>query len=563
MRFVHLVCILAAAVLLGTARPVAGQLISPGKLSSVHAAYEGVTNCTNCHKLGQRGVDPDRCLGCHTPLKTRIDRRSGYHGRLDDIACGTCHKDHYGRDFAIVRFDTTRFDHAESGYALRGAHDTAACRSCHKASLVADRAVIEFKAPAGALDRTFLGLSTVCSGCHESDNPHGTQFGSKVCSECHGETGWKPVSGFDHAASRYPLTGRHTEVACASCHKPQPEGRPTPYRGVAFAQCSACHGDPHAGRLGTVCSSCHVTRGWQPEATGSFESTFDHARTGFALVGVHATVACATCHHEGTSTSATVRLTFPRGSGTRTYRVPDHETCASCHKDVHAGDFPQRQQTGNCTDCHGQVEWSPSLFDPVRHALQSRFPLEGAHLAVPCSDCHNGPVSEGAHVFARSDLACLSCHAEDDPHGGQFAVDGVPAACSTCHGTDEWKLPDFDHSRTRFVLEGRHSTVACTACHKSVDEQAPVPWRGLSTVCASCHADVHQAQFEPRTCDTCHDTSAFRMASFDHDRTRFKLDGAHAAVACTACHATEISPDGTPFVRFRPLDTRCTACHRS
>lgn len=563
MRRAILAILLGAVGLLGPARPVAGQLISPGKLASAHAAYEGVSNCTSCHKLGQRGVDAGRCLDCHAPLKARIERRQGYHGRLDDTACGTCHKDHYGRDFAIVRFDTTRFDHAEAGYVLRGAHRATSCRSCHKASLLADRAVIEFQARAGALDRTFLGLATICAGCHESDNPHGGQFGTAACADCHAESDWKPKPGFDHARTRYPLTGRHVGVACASCHKPQAAGVPIPFRGLGFGQCSSCHADPHAGRLGSACSSCHATRGWQPESADSFEATFDHSRTGFPLVGVHASAACASCHRAGASASVTVSLAFPRAGGTRTYPVPAHESCASCHADVHAGDLPRRGATGACTDCHGQEGWTPSRFDPFRHASETRFPLEGAHLAVPCADCHTEPARQGSHAFARADLECASCHAGDDPHGGQFRVDGMPTACSACHTVDAWTLPGFDHSATRFALDGRHATIPCGACHKADDPTAPVPWRGLSTACASCHTDVHRAQFEPRTCDSCHDTSAFHLASFNHGTTRFPLDGAHATVACAACHATETAPDGTPFVRFRPLDTRCAACHRS
>ncbi len=53
-----------------------GSLLTPGDLCSAHARYEGVSNCTKCHKLGV-GVPDEKCLECHVKLAKRI-RKPGH-----------------------------------------------------------------------------------------------------------------------------------------------------------------------------------------------------------------------------------------------------------------------------------------------------------------------------------------------------------------------------------------------------------------------------------------------------------------------------------------------------
>jgi hypothetical protein len=73
--------------------------------------------------------------------------------------------------------------------------------------------------------------------------------------------------------------------------------------------------------------------------------------------------------------------------------------------------------------------------------------------------------------------------------------------------------------------------------------------------------DPHQRQFGERGCEQCHDTRSFRIAAFDHSRTRYPLDGAHIRVSCAACHRTESAADGKRFTRYLPLRSECSACH--
>ena len=60
-------------------------------------------------------------------------------------------------------------------------------------------------------------------------------------------------------------------------------------------------------------------------------------------------------------------------------------------------------------------------------------------------------------------------------------------------------------------------------------------------------------------CARCHVTADWLAENFDHDRdSGFALRGAHATVACRACHE---APAGEPLVVFRPLAGECAACH--
>ena len=92
-----------------------------------------------------------------------------------------------------------------------------------------------------------------------------------------------------------------------------------------------------------------------------------------------------------------------------------------------------------------------------------------------------------------------------------------------------------------------------------------VRFAGLSLACESCHKDPHVGQFKSAAgsvaCDRCHTTTDVRATRFDHNRdSAYPLDGAHAKVACAACHPTEKRGD-LAFVRYKPLGKACKDCH--
>lgn len=529
-RFALAICIVAY----GPAAPAArAQVVSPGPLTRAHAQLEGLRSCTRCHELRQPGASRDRCLACHTPLRDRIARGVGLHGRMAERDCGSCHKEHVGRGADIVRFDPDAFRHAETGFELRGAHAAAPCRDCHRASLLSAPDVRRYEGGSDFADRTFLGLGTRCVDCHRRDDPHDGQFGARACTDCHGEDEWAAVDRFDHGRTEYPLTGEHRRVDCEACHTREEGNDVVRFADLPAATCATCHADPHRGAMAGSCESCHSTRGWRAVDATAVGDRFDHGRTRFPLAGGHARVDCAACHGRPAPVGPTTRIRHVPGEATAAFPKPASERCTSCHVDVHDGDFaPGRRE---CSSCHGVDRWAPVTFGIARHAAETGFPLDGAHLALLCSSCHTverAPAATGRPVHVRFDVPaarCADCHVDDDPHGGQFAG----RSCAACHTTRSFEVAAFDHASAR------------------------------PGECRSCHADddPHGAQFAERSCDACHATDAFTDARIDHDATRFPLDGAHAPLPCTRCHVPHPRPDGVSEVRYTPLPVTCAGCH--
>jgi hypothetical protein len=580
--------VLAAIGSLAFAGHALAQL-SPGKLSSAHAALEGSTRCLDCHRTG-KGVDAKLCLSCHDALGARVGAGLGLHARPGHDACERCHVEHQGRDFELVWWGEQgpgAFDHAETGRALVGAHMQLECRQCHRPERLADPDSL--RRGGARLSTTYLGLDAGCAACHR--DVHAGRFDGG-CETCHDQEQWTPARGFDHDRTRFALRGSHRTARCSDCHHGERSGAtaalertPAGTAGSSSAglfvgdvpgtSCAGCHRDPHDGRLGGECQQCHRETAWTTVDRGGF----DHGRTRFPLVGRHAAVECSACHASGTATA-------PR----------EFERCQSCHADTHRGQLAGRADGGDCRSCHDESGFAPARFSIEDHA-RTAYPLEGAHLAVRCDACHlplepaapasASPGSESASATARryrfATTACASCHAT--PH--QVDVGVASADCSTCHAISEWNVIRFDHGSTRFPLPGAHAALACEVCHDAarlaawsakghssvvrtfVEAAAPaaaVPLAGLPLTCAGCHRDVHGGQLERAggdgACERCHRPEYWSPADrFDHDRdSSFPLGGAHRAAPCAGCHRLDPSA-GDAIVRYRPLASGCADCH--
>lgn len=487
-------------------------LLMPGKVIAGHAEFE--QDCGKCHDRADRERQSSLCMDCHDAIAADVTSRRGLHGRQaagERVQCRACHTEHRGRDADIVKLIRPAFDHAQTDFALTGAHVAAPCLACHKT---------------GQRWREAPGR---CIDCHRAEEPHGGQLGAD-CGACHGTSSWAG-GRFDHAKTRFALRDGHADVTCAACHAGNR------FRGTPV-QCDSCHApdDVHRGSRGRDCASCHVTAGWKT-------SRFDHARqTGFALAGAHALVDCQGCHR-----TADLKDELPRD-------------CAGCHRadDAHATRFGD-----GCEKCHGTSSWKPATFDHVRDA---RFALAGRHARLGCHDCHTSAVSrqklgtdcQSCHrtrdVHAgrlgqdcarchgvegwREDVAfdhdltafplvglhvavpchechasatykgvaqdCLGCHERADKHKGALGRD-----CEACHSPNGWRLWQFDHAKvTGFALVGAHARATCEGCHKQPPEAVK-----LAGDCASCHAqdDVHLGQFG-RQCQRCHGSVTFKGA---------------------------------------------------
>ena len=592
----------------GTAR---GQ-ISPGPLSQAHEFLDSPLKCANCHVFGA-GKPGLKCLGCHGEIRVRLARGKGYHARVvrkkSEAACAECHTEHYGRDFNIMPWPASRdeFDHRKTGWPLEGRHAGLQCEKCHQARHIPQSVRVSFRRK--DYNHTYLGLPAACAGCHQ--DRHEGQLGSD-CARCHSQESWKGVKGFSHDATRYPLTGLHARVNCEKCHKQ--EGKTVVYRGIQFRDCAPCHQDPHKAAFKQACAQCHTTDTFRGRVN---LAGFDHGGTKFPLRGKHGDLACAKCHKtadfhapvaharcldchreehgpqfraradggdcqachtEQAFKPATYRLaehnasTFPltgkhastpcarchSGAHTAVNYRPRHSGCIDCHLDAHKGQFQDSHWKNACQLCHGTGGFRPSTFQLVNHQ-KTRYPLSGAHEAVPCGDCHKaGP--QGALRFRFPSTECTQCH--EDPHGFKEGAD-----CASCHGIHQWRLVErFDHSRTRFPLEGAHRAVVCASCHKprlSVVART-VPFQGTPMQCGACHEDPHAGQFtvvaRQSGCELCHSPVRWRPAQFDHDAS-FPLTGAHREVACRQCHPLVETAGDRPIFRYRGTPRKCSACH--
>ncbi|MDP9043433.1 MAG: cytochrome c family protein [Pseudomonadota bacterium] len=392
--------------------------------------------CADCHKDGVFRDTPRDCLSCH--------KKDDKHRAAFGDKCDTCH--------SVTGWKSIRFNHdTDTRYPLIGKHRTAKCESCHTGNLYRDK------------------LSTSCDDCHHKDDKHKGTLG-RDCAHCHTERDWTEPVKFNHDKTAFPLLGKHASVKCASCHlnamfKEAPKA------------CIGCHrkDDRHKGSLGESCADCHNERDWK-------KTSFDHAKTRFALLGAHRQAECGACH-KSTDYKATPR------------------DCFACHQrdDKHEG-----QEGRACERCHDErPTWKPApRFD---HGL-ARFALLGKHEQVQCKDCHAGALFKNA----KSD--CVACHAKDDQHKKSLGP-----ACGQCHNARSWKAWDFDHdTRTKYVLDGRHKGLVCSACHTRPTDDRVV----ASTQCIACHAknDVHEGHYG-RQCQQCHVTSSFATIRSRSGRT--------------------------------------------
>ncbi len=484
------------------------------------------TTCAGCHADNVYRGKPTTCVSCHRPDydASQAPPHAGF-----PVACESCH--------ATTTWTGATFDHAQTDFPLTGTHRTTSCSGCHS-------------------DGVFNGKPADCASCHRArydattNPPHAAAGYGTNCTTCHNTTAWLGTP-FNHATTRFPLTGAHTTATCQSCHA---DGV---YRGKPM-DCFSCHKPsydatrtpPHGpSSIGTTCTSCHTTATW-------VGGTYDHSVTSFPLTGAHRASTCAGCHADGVYNNKPT-------------------DCFACHRpDYDATANPPHASAGygtTCATCHNTNAW---LGTPFNHS-STQFPLTGAHTTATCQSCH----ADGIYKGKPTD--CVSCHRTSydatlqPPHGGS----GIGTTCTNCHTTATWVGGTYDHSVTSFPLTGAHRAASCAGCH------ADGVYRGKPASCVSCHRTEydgttnpsHVASSFPTTCTTCHTTTAWAGAVFDHGTTAFPLTGAHRAAtcsnchgdgvyqgkstACQSCHQTEYAATTQPPHAASGIGTTCTSCH--
>ncbi|MBQ0945549.1 class III cytochrome C family protein [Ideonella sp. 4Y16] len=262
-----IVVVLNLVVLVALAFVVPHLMVSPGPLVRGHETL--ATDCFACH-APWRGALTARCTECHAiadvglkttkgePIAARTVKVS-FHQQLIEQDCMACHSDHQGPK--LTKRSRKPFSHALLKLSVKDQ-----CASCHGA-------------PKDTVHRD-LRLE---------------------CSQCHGDTAWKPAH-FDHQLLTAPVRDR-----CDSCH-------------------NAPNDRMHRQIKGS-CQSCHQTAAWKP-------ATFDHDKS-FVLDRDHQ-ASCETCH---------------RNNDYSRY------TCYGCHEHSEAKVRAEHLEEGirdftNCVECH-------------------------------------------------------------------------------------------------------------------------------------------------------------------------------------------------------------------
>ena len=209
----------------------------------------------------------------------------------------------------------------------------------------------------------------------------------------------------------------------------------------------------------TRCDACHSAAGWRPV-------TFDHSRTGFPLEGRHLAASCKSCHSSAD------------------FRTAVATSCASCHQDVHTGEFGNR-----CASCHDARGWR-SRFGPDAHRL-TNFPLTGRHAAIPCEECH---LEQRDRKFTRATVDCFTCHQADYARTAGTALDhmrgGFGTDCKSCHFSTRFKGARFPGHEACFqISRGSHAGIGCLDCHTALTSlQASGSCSTNTADCMRCHA---------------------------------------------------------------------------
>jgi len=560
-------------------------------------------NCANCHADIHRAQFGANCAQCHTVLGWRTSVQSieqhfnrfpllGAHAVVEcqechtnaavgnylglSTACSSCHLTDWqktsnpahpsaGTAFAAANctnchsFDNwlnAKFDHSSTGFLLTNGHANVACALCHINN---------------NYNLTIAPTDCGNSGCHlstwqQTNNPvhpsAGTAFAAANCSTCHTTVSWTTAT-FDHSTTGFLLTSGHANVACNLCHLNNNYNLTIAPTNCGNSQChlttwqqtnNPVHSTSGAAFAAANCSTCHTTAGWTAAA-------FDHSVTGFALTGTHMSPAptpCASCHVNNNYTlnsadcygchqAAFISTTTIGGA------VPNHVTAG----------FPTTASA--CATCHPITTWSAGVFN---HSATG-FPLSNGHANVACALCHIN--NNYSLAIAATDCGNSGCHlttwqqTTNPVHpsaGSAFAVSN----CSTCHNTVSWTTATFDHSTTGFLLTNGHANVACALCHINNNYSLTI----APTDCGNsqCHLTTWQqtnnpvhstsgAAFAAANCSTCHTTTGWDAASFDHSVTGFTLTGTHMSPAPTPCASCHVNNNYT----LNSAD--CYGCHQA
>lgn len=401
-----------------------------------------------------------------------------------------------------------------------------------------------------------------CLNCHneikKSQIKKGSfhsQFSNKKCIDCHKEHKGRmfdmaklKIEKFDHSKTNFPLKGKHKQVKnCSNCHKKKRTFSNSPKFFGESTSCKDCHkkDDIHLFRGEMAkkdCNTCHSESGWNKNIK------FNHFKvSGFQLTGKHKKLKCTDCHV----------LNNKKISATYHWKK-SVKKCSACHKTPHKNEFSEKMKNISCSKCHTTENWNDmkKAKKSFNHSA-TKFKLTGAHKKLDCMKCHKDVNNKRSFLFAKKGKnVCLNCH--KNPHKNQF--DTIKSnKCTDCHTTKNFtKINKFNHSKTGFILKGKHKNVNCSDCHTKTKNKFPsgnskskFNFVGLkNNNCSTCHKDIHNGKMG-KNCIGCHNENNWKSRDFHKN---MKLVGAHKQLDCKQCHKDSQN--------FMGASNECITCHR-
>ena len=288
---------------------------------------------------------------------------------------------------------------------------------------------------------------------------------------------------------------------------------------------------------------------------------FNHATTGFMLVGSHISVNCESCHTQGLFKGtprdcASCHRPGGRATGKPIVHIPTQAACESCHRTTAWTPTTFRhtaQMAGQCSSCHSGAYAAAGAFSkPLTHvntnascdschSTSAWLPAANSHANVipgSCVNCHNGSKATGknaAHIPVTG--ACDSCHTNFTAFAPARMDHTGLSACSTCHsGT-------FPKASSKPVATHIPTANQCSDCHTST-----TTWVGGVNFAHPLNA--------PGNCLSCHATGAPGSAK--------KMPDTHlpiAAMQCDACHSNYGSFVGSRVIHNTLVGIPCVSCH--
>jgi len=184
-------------------------------------------------------------------------------------------------------------------------------------------------------------------------------------------------------------------------------------------------------------------------------------------------------------------------------------------------------------------------------------------------------------IILLAQLLAVNLYSQTSPHGDKLKI-----KCDVCHISNNRTTivinkDSFNHNNTGFPLLDQHQAVSCRKCH--ID----LIFEHANKECNSCHLDFHQpsvgkdcdrchnikswiikssthaGQFDingKTDCTRCHSFDSWKPIKFDHNSSRFKLDGSHATLKCSACHKEVIDEKGK-YIQYKFKNIECLNCH--